>query len=113
MDPTPFAEPLANISGDHVAPGLIPTLMSNHDSQGLLSRFFWSTGIREKTGEILTEVALGALDVVADLLAGFTLVGSAIMILLKIGGWRDGGRWAGVLVVANILLRALLNNGGA
>jgi hypothetical protein len=47
------------------------------------------------------------LDAVKDLLLAGTLVGSAVMILLKVGGWKDGGRWTGVLIVANILLRVL------
>lgn len=92
MDPTPLAEKLAEISGD-IQPGLIPTM-------------FGET-IRDKTADVATEIMLGIFDALKDFLLAGTLVGTAVLILLKVAGWRDGGRYAGMLIVANVLLKFL------
>ncbi|AZU61094.1 M23 family metallopeptidase [Neobacillus mesonae] len=109
LDPTPFADKLASISGDHVAPGIITQLFNNESTQGPLTRLFWSSSesIREKTADVATEVILGILDAAKDLIMAGTLLGAGVLIILKVAGWRDGGRWAGVLLVVNVLLRAL------
>jgi hypothetical protein len=93
-DPTPLAERLAELSGDHVGP--ISKLID-----------IGTQGLREKAADMTVEITLGILDALKDLLIGTTLVGSAVLILLKVAGWRDGGRWAGVLIVSNVLLRFL------
>jgi hypothetical protein len=109
MDPTSHADQLASISGDHVAPGVLTSLFNNHGTQGSLTRLFYGSTetLRDHVADATTEILLGVLDAVKDLLLAGTLVGSAVMILLKVGGWKDGGRWTGVLIVANILLRVL------
>jgi hypothetical protein len=109
MDPTSHAEQLASFSGDHVAPGVLTSLFNNHGTQGPLTRLFYGSTetLRDTVADATTEILLGVLDAVKDLLLAGTLVGSAVMILLKVGGWKDGGRWTGVLIVANILLRVL------
>jgi len=109
IDPTPLAEKLAGISGEYVDPGIITALLNNPSTQGPLARLLWGSteGIREWTADAATEIALGLLDVLKDLLLGTTLIGSGILILLKVAGWRDGGRWAGILLVANILIKFL------
>ena len=109
MDPTPLAEKLAGISGEHVDPGIITALLNNPSTQGPLARLLWGSteGIREWTADAATEIALGLLDALKDLLLGTTLIGSGVLILLKVAGWRDGGRWAGLLLVANILIKFL------
>ncbi|MEH7246445.1 M23 family metallopeptidase [Neobacillus niacini] len=92
LDPTPITDKLASISGDHVGP--------------LGKVFAWGTeSIREKAADMTTEIALGIFDSLKDFLLAGTLIGSAILIILKVAGWRDGGRWAGVLIVVNILLK--------
>jgi hypothetical protein len=94
LDPTPIADKLAGISGDHVGP--------------LGKVFAWGTeSVREKAADMTTEIALGIFDALKDLLLGATLIGAAVLIILKVAGWRDGGRWAGVLIVVNILLKFL------
>jgi hypothetical protein len=94
LDPTPIADKLASISGDHVGPiGKIIAIGSE--------------SIREKAADMTTEIALGIFDALKDFLLAGTLIGSAVLILLKVAGWRDGGRWAGVLIVVNILLKFL------
>jgi murein DD-endopeptidase MepM/ murein hydrolase activator NlpD len=111
LDPTPIAEKVAGISGQRVQPGIITKILNDTGDKhpGLL----WSPTetIRDKTADVATEIVLGIMDALTDLLMAFTLVGSAVLILLKVAGWRDGGRWAGVLIVTNILLR-LIPGGG-
>lgn len=92
LDPTPLAEKLAEISGD-IQPSLIPTL-------------FGET-VRDKTADMATEIMLGIFDALKDFLLAGTLVGSAVLVLLKVAGWRDGGRYAGMLLVANVLIKFL------
>jgi hypothetical protein len=94
LDPTPIAEKLASISGDHLGPiGKVIAIGTE--------------SIREKAADMTTEIALGIFDVLKDFLLAGTLIGAAVLIILKVAGWRDGGRWAGVLIVVNILLKFL------
>jgi hypothetical protein len=94
LDPTPIADKLASISGDHLGPlGKIIAIGTE--------------SIREKASDMTTEIALGIFDALKDFLLAGTLIGSALLIILKVAGWRDGGRWAGVLIVVNILLKFL------
>jgi hypothetical protein len=94
LDPTPIAEKLASISGDHLGPiGKVIAIGTE--------------SIREKAADMTTEIALGIFDALKDFLLAGTLIGAAVLIILKIAGWRDGGRWAGVLIVVNVLLKFL------
>jgi hypothetical protein len=94
LDPTPYADKLASISGEHLGP---------------LGKVFaiGTESIREKAADMTTEIALGIFDALKDFLLAGTLIGAAVLIILKVAGWRDGGRWAGVLLVVNILLKFL------
>jgi hypothetical protein len=94
LDPTPIAEKLASISGDHLGP-LGKVIAIGTES------------VREKAADMTTEIALGIFDALKDFLLAGTLIGSAVLIILKVAGWRDGGRWAGVLIVVNVLLKFL------
>jgi hypothetical protein len=94
LDPTPIAEKLASISGDHLGP-LGKVIAIGTES------------VREKAADMTAEIVLGIFDALKDFLLGATLIGSAVLIILKVAGWRDGGRWAGVLIVVNILLKFL------
>jgi hypothetical protein len=109
IDPTSHADKLASISGDHVAPGVLTSLFNNHSTQGPLTRIFYSSTetLRDHVADATTEILFGVFDAVKDLLLGTTLVGTGVLILLKVAGWRDGGRWAGVLIFVNVLLKFL------
>ena len=109
IDPTPHAEQLANISGDHVTPGVLTSLFNNHATQGPITRLFWDSTetLRDHVADVTTEIVLGVLDALKDVLLAGTLIGSAVMIILKVAGWKDGGRWTGVLIVANILIKII------
>lgn len=98
LNPTPIAEKLASISGNDISQGAITQLMG-----------WGSVGdtLREKAAEMTIEILLGMLDAVSELLAATSLIGSGVLILLKVAGWKDGGRWAGVLIIANILMKFL------
>ncbi|WP_088086915.1 M23 family metallopeptidase [Bacillus sp. OV166] len=113
LDPTPVADQLASVSGNHVSPGLLTKLFNNHDTQGPLTRLLWGSteSIRDHVADVTTEILFGIFDALKDLLLAGTLIGSAVMIILKVAGWKDGGRWTGVLITANILLKYLF--GGA
>ncbi|PLR89520.1 M23 family metallopeptidase [Bacillus sp. T33-2] len=97
VDPTPLAEQLANISGPDISPGAVFSKLFQHGTETL----------REKAADATTEIILGILDAAKDLLMAGTLIGAAVLIILKVAGWRDGGRWAGVLIVVNILMKFL------
>jgi murein DD-endopeptidase MepM/ murein hydrolase activator NlpD len=105
VDPSPIAEQVASISG--AIPKLFNSVGEKHPG------LFWSPtdNIREWAADTTTEIILGIFDALTDLLMGVTLVGSAVLILLKVAGWRDGGRWAGVLLVVNVLLRIIPGGG--
>lgn len=113
IDPTSHAEQLASISGDHVAPGVLTSLFNNRDTQGPITRLFYGSTetMRDHVADVTSEILFGIFDALKDLLLAGTLIGSALMIILKVAGWRDGGRWTGVLITANILLKYLF--GGA
>jgi hypothetical protein len=96
VDPTPLAEKLSNISGDSPNLGILGTVIDKS-----------TEGLREKTAEMAIDIALGILDALKDFVLASTLVGSAVMLILKVAGWRDGGRWTGMLIVANILIKFL------
>jgi hypothetical protein len=94
LDPTPYADKLASISGEHLGP-LGKVIAIGTES------------VREKAADMTTEIAFGIFDALKEFLLAGTLIGAAVLIILKIAGWRDGGRWAGVLIVVNILLKFL------
>lgn len=96
MDPTPFAEQLSNISGNDISQGALSKLMS-----------WGGDTVREHAADMATEITLGIFDALKDLLLAGTLIGAALMMILKVAGWKDGGRWTGVLIVTNILLKFL------
>lgn len=96
VDPTPLAEKLANVSGDNVTEGALSQLV-----------VLGAQSLREKAADVTTEILLGIFDALKDLLFAGTLIGSAVLIILKVAGWVDGGRWAGILICVNILLKFL------
>jgi ABC-type multidrug transport system fused ATPase/permease subunit len=57
LDPTPVADQLATISGNHISPGLLTTLFNNHSTQGPLTRLFWGSteSMRDHVADITTE----------------------------------------------------------
>lgn len=96
IDPTAHADKLASISGNDFTQGAIPQLLQ-----------MGGESLREHAAEATQEILFGIFDALKDLLLGTTLIGSGVLILLKVAGWRDGGRWAGVLIFVNILLKFL------
>ena len=94
IDPTPYADKLANLSGNDVTLGPLGHLAS-----------LGAVSLRDHAAEATTEILYGIFDALKDLLLAGTLIGSAVMIILKVAGWRDGGRWTGMLIVINILLK--------
>ncbi|MBO0962403.1 M23 family metallopeptidase [Neobacillus sp. MM2021_6] len=99
VDPTPATDNLIKMLNNDTGEthfGLIGELFKNG-----------TEGVREHVKEVTTEALFGIFDALKDLLLGATLMGTGVCILLKVCGWRDGGRWAGVLIGVNILLKFL------
>lgn len=96
IDPTPLADNVASMSGNDYMTGPIPKLFD-----------VGRDAVREHAAEMTKEIALGICDTLKEFLLDATLVGSAVMVILKVAGWHDGGRWAGTLIVANILIKFL------
>jgi hypothetical protein len=107
IDPTPYAETLANISGE-VGNGwtFLTTPLGAHIVDKVKSR------AQEEATNLTTDVALGVLeglrDVVLDLSFGIALIGGGLCILFKVAGWEGGYRWASILFVAHVLIRFIL-----
>lgn len=95
-DPTFLAEPLANISGNSPDLGILGKLLVK------------GTGtVSDQASDLTKEILLGVADGIKDLFLNATLIGAAILILLRVAGWKDGGRWAGTILVANVLIKFL------
>lgn len=62
----------------------------------------------EATKEIVYGIILGARDILVDSIGAVTLVGTGLLIILKMAGYKDGYRYSGVLFVVNILVKYLL-----
>lgn len=66
----------------------------------------------DKARDFVYDTALGILegvrDLVVDLSYSIALVGGGLAIILHVAGWKDGGRWAGILTAAFALIKYLL-----
>lgn len=123
VDPTPIADKVASLQGNidhhsviqHLATqeGIVTHLISNPDHQNLAGRLIWHSteGLRDHARDMAMDIALGICDALGDLLFGITLIGSATCVIMKVVGWKDGGRWAGMLIGANVLLRYVFGKG--
>lgn len=107
VDPTPVADKLAEISGEGAA--------NFWQAKGPLTWIFESGAkdtLRENAEASFREVIYGALDALKDVLVELSysasLIAIAVLILLQVAGWKNGGRWAGVIFVSYVLIRFLL-----
>lgn len=107
IDPTPIADKVASLQGNHFNKGILTELMTNHHTQGIIPMLLNHTSLRQHTAEMATQIALGIGDALTGILSAVALVGSGLCIILKVAGWKDGGRWAGILMCSNILLKFL------
>lgn len=107
IDPTPIADKVASLQGNHFSKGILTELITNPHTQGIIPRLLNHTSLREHTTEMATQIALGIGDALTGILSAVALVGSGVCIILKVVGWKDGGRWAGILMCSNILLKFL------
>lgn len=102
-DPTYLAEKVSNYAGSDV------NIPSPFEAKGIIPRLFgWSgEAIKEQSKEITIEILSGVGEAIVELLTSVSLIGSGVCVLLKVCGWRDGGRWAGILIGVNVLLKCL------
>ncbi|MCJ8010135.1 hypothetical protein MUG84_00070 [Paenibacillus sp. KQZ6P-2] len=68
--------------------------------------------MEEWAKEHVKALVVGALEAARELLVEFTysiaLVGGGACILLWLGGWDKGKKWAGILLMVNVLIKFLL-----
>lgn len=105
-DPTYLADKVSNYTGSDIN---LPNIHSPFEATGIIPRLFGLSGeaVKENTKEITIEILSGVGEAIAELLTSATLIGSGVCILLKVCGWRDGGRWSGILIGVNVILRYL------
>jgi murein DD-endopeptidase MepM/ murein hydrolase activator NlpD len=106
VDPAPMTDQLMRMSGDIADEGKwymfgIDTKIDN--------------AINESVDDMKQEMIdgiiafLGALrDVAIDLSFSIALIGGGLSIILWVAGFQKGMRWAGILFVANVLIKTLL-----
>lgn len=67
--------------------------------------------LKEESADMTKQIILGVFDglgdILVDLIYSISLVGGGILILLKVAGYDDGYKYAGVLFVAHVLIRYL------
>jgi hypothetical protein len=82
--PTPFFNPLSPITG---------------------SLKEWA---KDQTTDVIKGILESIRDVFVDSSYSVALVGGGICILLWMGGWDNGKKWAGILLMSHVLIRFLL-----
>lgn len=107
VDPTPVASKVDAMSGDV---GEVASQFGIFEPIGGLGRLLGGT-LRESTKEKAKEVIYGfleaSLEVLCEIIGALALVGSGISLIMWVAGWKDGSRWTGMLITANILLKYL------
>lgn len=109
IDPTPLADTIAEMSGGpDRAWWDIRGKIADQISESI-------DGAKEAAKEAVQEQIYiflqAAGEVVLELTYAVTLIGCAALIILKVAGYKDGYRHAGVLFVVNVMLRLVM--GGA
>lgn len=64
--------------------------------------------VRSATYDVAMGILEGVRDVLVDLSYSVCLIGGGLCIILHVAGWRDGGRWAGLLATAFALIKYVL-----
>lgn len=64
--------------------------------------------VKETTKEVVIEVLVALGELIVDLAMAIALIGGGLCILFKVAGWDDGFKWAGILFLANVLIKYLL-----
>lgn len=120
VDPTSIADKLASISGSDVDPVFgwkdifrPTTPLGDHIISKAKEHV--AEGVKETTVEMTKEITAGILEALGDILVetigAVTLLGSGILIIMKIAGFDKGYKWAGILNVANILIKTMIRGG--
>lgn len=113
LDPTKYAEHVANLSGAHVSVptpfdiiGKVTTPLGDHIIGTVKDK------LREEAGHRTVQIALGIFDGLSDILVetigAISLVGCTILIIMRIAGYDKGFKQAGMLFVLNILVKMTL-----
>lgn len=104
IDPTNIADELAAISGSNV------DMISVFKAKGALAELIGG-GIKEKaketTKEVFIGIAEGLLEIVMDSLYAFTLIGTTVLLLLRVYGYTPANKYLGLLPLSFVLIRYL------
>lgn len=67
---------------------------------------------KESARQYVYDTAIGILeglkDLLLDLSYSIALIGGGLAIILHVAGWKDGGRWAGILTAAYVLIKYIV-----
>lgn len=111
LDPTNYADSIADMSGQIAQSSMFGlTPFGRYIKENTIERLKDNTQehVSELTKDIIIGVADGLRDILVDLIGSIALVGGGVLIILKIAGYENGYKWAGVLFVINILVKYLL-----
>lgn len=103
IDPAPIAEQVAELSGN-----LAPKALAIFEPTGAITQWLFGKTIKKTTKETTYAILDGLREVCVELSGAIALLGGGVCILLYVGGWRDGMRWTGILMVARILILLVL-----
>jgi hypothetical protein len=67
----------------------------------------WVSNMKEYIKEQIIEALKATGEVVYESIGAVSLVGSGILIILKIAGFDKGYKWAGILITIDVLIKYL------
>jgi hypothetical protein len=110
IDPTPVVEVVDKLSGNADGGSL-----HLWEMKGIIAKLA-SKKIQEHAHQVSHDWIIGTLQSICDVLVeasyAIALVGTGILIILYVGGFKRGARWSGILLTAHVLIRYLYGGGG-
>lgn len=103
QDPSSLVEKVSNYAG------AVPLIPDPLHVAGAIPQLFGMGGeaLKESAKEATINILMGVGEALGETIAGISLIGVGLCVILKICGWSDGGKWAGVLIGVNILMKFL------
>lgn len=111
IDPSEFAEPLSLISGDSNGVTFMSNILTLKTPLGDSMMSNIREKIQEESSNYIIDIASGVLsglgEILVDMIGAIALIGGGILILLKVAGYDNGYKYAGILFTANVLIKYL------
>jgi len=113
IDPTPMAETVAKFSGGGAGDWFAAPFkaLAERAIGGTIAEA--KAAAREQLQETITDWLAAAGGVVIEAIYPIALIGSGVLIILAVAGYRDGYRWAGVLCAVYALVRYMVGGAAA